>query len=68
IKDGDTLAIGGFRSEDNQKRRGRIPFFSGIPLIGRLFRSHNKTLNESELIIFVTARVVRRIEEPVAGT
>ena len=68
IKDGDTLAIGGFRSETKNNSRGRVPFFGGIPIIGALFRSRNKTTSDTELIIFVTARVVRRIEDPVAGT
>jgi len=68
IKDGDTLAIGGLRTTRAANNKGEIPFLSKIPLIGSLFKSKFKQNIDSELIIFVTARVVRRIDDPVPGT
>ena len=68
VKDGDTLAIGGLRSATATNRTGRIPFLGSLPLIGKLFRSKFKDDSDSELLIFVTARIVRRIEDPVPGT
>ncbi|HEX8235112.1 MAG TPA: secretin and TonB N-terminal domain-containing protein [Abditibacteriaceae bacterium] len=68
VKDGETLAIGGLRQKNIRNVRGRIPILGSIPLIGRLFRTNDQTEFDSELIIFVTARIVRRINDPVPGT
>ncbi len=69
VKDGDTLAIGGLRVKSAGESDRRIPFLSSIPIIGKLlFTSKSKTYTERELIIFVTPRIVRRIEDPVIGT
>ena len=68
IKDGDTLAIGGLRTLQQRDSRGRIPFLSSLPIIGPLFRSRDKRDLELELVIFVTAHIVRNINDPVAGT
>ena len=68
IKDGDTLAIGGLRTLQQRNNRGRIPLLGSLPIIGPLFRSRNKSDLELELVIFVTAHIVRNINEPVAGT
>ncbi len=68
IKDGDTLAIGGLRMTELVNSKGKIPILGDLPLIGRLFRSSYKVNQETELIIFVTAHVVRHIDDPVAGT
>jgi general secretion pathway protein D len=68
VKDGETLAIGGLRSKNIQRSRGRIPLLGSLPLIGSLFRSKVEREIDEDLIIFVTARIVRRINDPVAGT
>lgn len=68
IKDGDTLAIGGLRSSTIGNTNNRIPFLSKIPIIGSLFRTKSNNVLDTELIIFVTARVVRRIDDPIPGT
>lgn len=68
IKDGDTLAIGGLRTLSQSDQRGKIPFLGDLPIIGPLFRSKNKSDVEFELVIFVTAHIVRNINDPVAGT
>lgn len=68
IKDGDTLAIGGLRTTKYINADGKIPFLGNLPLIGGLFRSRDRTQRESELVIFVTAHVKRRIDDPVPGT
>jgi hypothetical protein len=68
IKDGDTLAIGGLRTLSQTNQRGKIPFLGDLPIIGPLFRSRNRQDREFELVIFVTAHIVRSINDPVLGT
>jgi type II secretory pathway component GspD/PulD (secretin) len=62
-KDGQTIIIGGLIREDITRNRAGIPFLSKIPILGYLFGS---TLNKSirqELIILLTPRVMRTMQE-----
>lgn len=70
VRDGDTIALGGLRNKRVQNTKQRIPFLSNIPIIGRLFQSVDKSDSDEDLIIFLTAREVRRLDEsqPVPGT
>ena len=58
VKDGETIAIGGLSLDQEQVTRGRIPFFGKLPLIGPLFRSRKTTSVKTELIVFVTPRII----------
>ncbi|MCK4648661.1 hypothetical protein KAT51_03965, partial [bacterium] len=63
VKDGDTLVIGGLIKEEERTGRHGIPGLMNIPVIKYLFsRKHTDTV-KSELIIFVTPRIVRIKEE-----
>lgn len=59
VKDGETIAIGGLTLDQEQSRRGKIPFLGDLPLLGRLFRSRKDTKVKTELVVFVTPRIVR---------
>ncbi len=59
IKDGETIAIGGLTLDQEQVRRGKIPFFGDLPLFGPLFRSRKTTSVKTELVVFVTPHIVR---------
>ncbi len=68
VRDGDTIALGGLKAKNISRATDKIPLLSNIPLIGGLFRSKNNVDTEADLIIFVTARIVRRAEDDVPGT
>jgi type IV pilus assembly protein PilQ len=54
VKDGETILIGGLRQKDISKNVNKVPLLSNLPLIGRLFRTTDRTERESELLILVT--------------
>jgi type II secretory pathway component GspD/PulD (secretin) len=58
VKDGETIAIGGLTLDQEQTRRGKIPFFGDLPVVGGLFRSRKKTTVRTELVVFVTPRII----------
>ncbi len=58
VKDGETIAIGGLTLDQEQTSRGKIPFFGDLPLIGRLFHSRKKSSVRTELVVFVTPRIL----------
>ena len=69
VRDGDTIALGGLRVKNSQVSGSKIPLLSEIPLIGGLFRSRNASAVDDDLIIFLTARIIRRVgdEGAIAG-
>jgi len=58
IWDGQTVALGGLIREDVQKVNDKVPILGDIPLAGGLFRSEVEQKIKSNLIVFVTARLL----------
>lgn len=68
VRDGDTIVIGGLMRQEHFVSRRKIPILGEIPLIGQFFRSKTETSLESELVIFVTPRLLDPATgRPVAG-
>ena len=59
LKDGETIAIGGLIQTSAIEVRESIPLLGSIPLIGRLFSSTTTTNEETELVIYITPRVLQ---------
>ena len=62
VDDGDTTVIGGIYTENTGHSVSAVPFLHRIPILGALFRAQSKTENRSELLIFITPRIVNRAE------
>ena len=60
IRDGDTTVIGGIYTRSTGKSFKKIPFLGDIPVLGWLFKSRNRSDDRSELLIFITPKVVNR--------
>jgi len=58
IWDGETIVLGGLIRESVVAIDDRIPFLSDIPLLGRLFRNEGEHRQKTNLLIFVSARLV----------
>ncbi|MGJ8651721.1 MAG: type II secretion system protein GspD [Opitutaceae bacterium] len=58
VKDGFTLAIGGLVEDSVINRDTNVPVLSGIPGLGRLFRSEADTVAQRNLVIFITAKTL----------
>ncbi len=58
VQNGETIAIGGLITKMDQNKKSGIPFFRKIPLVGFVFGSQNKAAKETELVIFITSRVI----------
>jgi pilus assembly protein CpaC len=55
---GQSFVIGGLIDDRTNESFSRIPGLSSIPLLGELFKSHNKTRSKQELIVLVTPEIV----------
>jgi len=61
LRDGETTVIGGiFVDSDNESDDG-VPYLMDIPFLGKLFKSNNKTKVKTELLIFITPRILNSI-------
>ncbi len=58
VKDGETVALGGLTTKQDSYNQNRIPLLSDLPVIGQLFRKKESRQSSSELIIFVTPKIV----------
>jgi type IV pilus assembly protein PilQ len=62
VPDGTTVVIGGIYTRNTGKNLDQIPFFGAIPIIGVLFQRRRASDTRSELVIFLTPRIVNRAE------
>ncbi|HEX9872937.1 MAG TPA: hypothetical protein VGA43_01135, partial [Deferrimonas sp.] len=58
VMDGETTVIGGIFVESENFGEAGIPFLRKIPILGRFFRSNSQSSTRSELLIFITPRIV----------
>lgn len=59
VQDGQPMVIGGLIGAEDGKSVRKIPFLGDLPILGALFKSHRKDKSESELMIFLTAHVIK---------
>ena len=60
VPDGETTVIGGIYTRNTSQSLNSVPFFGSIPILGYLFRSQSETDNRTELLIFITPKIINR--------
>jgi hypothetical protein len=58
IRSGSTFVLGGILQDDIQRQENGIPYLRDIPVLGWAFRGQNRSRLKSELLVFVTPKVV----------
>lgn len=58
VKNGETTVIGGIFIETETESEAGIPLLRSLPFIGHLFKSTKKSKDKTELMIFITPRIV----------
>jgi type IV pilus assembly protein PilQ len=58
VENGGTVVIGGVYSQVESAGEDKVPFFGDIPLLGYFFRSSAKLANKSELLVFITPKIM----------
>ena len=66
VRDGDTTVIGGIYTRKTSSTMAGVPFLSKIPILGWFFRNNKNADERTELLIFVTPRIVNRLRSTVA--
>lgn len=60
---GQTILLGGLISENKTKSDTNVPGLSKIPLLGNLFQSKSDSTEKTELVIFITPRVIDSVDD-----
>jgi type IV pilus assembly protein PilQ len=58
LDNGETVVIGGIYEQNRNDTLTQVPFFGDIPLLGWLFKSKAFQDNKTELLIFITPRIL----------
>ncbi len=59
VDNGETVVLGGIYEQDKNNTVNRVPFFSDLPVVGTLFESTIRENDKSELLVFVTPKIVK---------
>ncbi|OCR26946.1 fimbrial protein [Pseudomonas syringae] len=58
VSDGETIVIGGVFSNTQSKTVDKVPFLGDVPYLGRLFRRDVVSEDKTELLVFLTPRIM----------
>ncbi|MEN0653411.1 MULTISPECIES: secretin N-terminal domain-containing protein [Hyphobacterium] len=68
VQDGQTVALGGLIRSSRTISRSGVPYLQDAPVIGNLFRDNTNSVRRTELIVFLTPRVIRSSEDAAIAT
>lgn len=58
VKDGETLVIAGLIKDKVTDTKKKVPFLGDIPLLGMAFQKDEKTVTKTDLLVFLTPRII----------
>lgn len=58
VENGGTVVIGGIFELTESVDESRIPVLGEVPYVGALFRTRNRTANKTELLVFITPKMI----------
>jgi type IV pilus assembly protein PilQ len=58
VDNGGTVVIGGIFVQDERTEEQKVPFLGDVPVLGNLFKNTSRKADRSELLIFLTPKVV----------
>jgi general secretion pathway protein D len=63
VKDGESLALGGLMQDRSSVGRSQVPILGEVPVVGNLFKFKDDAIKRTELVIIITPRVVRDLNQ-----
>jgi type IV pilus assembly protein PilQ len=59
VENGGTVVIGGIYTQTENSQTNKVPMLGDLPFVGWMFKQNLKTDNRSELLIFITPRIIK---------
>ena len=63
VRNGDTAVLGGLMKEDDVESVRKVPLLGDIPILGWLFKSRTSSKEKTNMLIFLTPKVIRTGED-----
>ena len=63
VKDGQTVCLGGFITDDTTSDEKKVPLLGDIPILGYLFKYSVQSRTKRELVIFITPHIMETPSE-----
>ncbi len=60
VENGETVVLGGIYEQINNKTVSKVPLLGDLPLLGMLFRTKYSQDDKSELLIFITPKIIKQ--------
>jgi len=58
VENGGTVVIGGIYEQSDREDETKVPFLGDIPVLGNLFKQRTRTATKSELLVFITPKML----------
>jgi type IV pilus assembly protein PilQ len=58
VENGGTVVIGGIFTQDDRDEINKVPLLGDLPIIGYLFQNKSRVSNKTELLVFITPKIV----------
>ncbi len=59
VDNGETIVLGGIFEQTTRDAIDKVPFFGDLPVLGKLFKRTSKEDDKSEMLIFITPKILR---------
>ncbi len=63
VKDGKTVVIGGLIKNNETKNVSKVPILGDIPILGWLFKYRKKGMEKTNLLVFLTPKIIRNYQQ-----
>lgn len=60
VKDGQTVVLGGMMKKEVTQQTNKIPLLGDLPVVGLLFKFQGEKVVNSEIVVFITPRIIER--------
>ncbi len=68
VADGETVALGGLIRASRARGNSGLPFIKDVPLVGAAFKTSTKDIKRTELLVYLTPRIIRTKEDATDAT
>lgn len=63
VKDGRTIVIGGLTKDETVNKENKMPVLGDVPLLGAAFKRTVRTSEKSEIVVFITPKIISGDED-----
>ena len=64
VENGGTVVIGGIYEQSDKDDDARVPALGELPVFGWLFKNQQRVARRTELLVFITPRVIAELKPP----